>query len=271
MKKFLLTLVLSAVLLITIQAQLENIQSSQITTKDGLSDNVVTCVLKDSRGFMWFGTRTGLCRYDGYNFTVYKNDGLDTNSISCNSIYSINEDHEGNLWIDTELGFNRFNRIEETFTRFMDIADKKGHVTMSLGHSGKIWVVDWYNKLWQFDMATQKGSLVKLEIGEPDSVLGERMSSVHEDKAGKLWVGTLGGGIYTYDLTKNNNLIAHYQHNPQDNNSLSNNTIHSLFEDSSGAIWCGTANGLNQLIHSQEGRNEVEFVRYIHEPANPYL
>ncbi|MCP4355597.1 MAG: hypothetical protein GY793_08220, partial [Proteobacteria bacterium] len=42
-----------------------------IAKEEGLSHNNVECVFSDSEGFMWFGTRNGLCRYDGYEMKVY--------------------------------------------------------------------------------------------------------------------------------------------------------------------------------------------------------
>src|SRR5436305_9216349 len=70
-------------------------------TNNGLSQSNVLCILQDSKGFMWFGTREGLNKYDGYKFTVYKNDPKNKNSIGGNFISSVIEDHEGNLWIAT--------------------------------------------------------------------------------------------------------------------------------------------------------------------------
>ena len=48
-----------------------------ITTEDGLSQNMVDCILQDSQGFMWFGTYDGLNRYDGYTFQVFRNNFKD--------------------------------------------------------------------------------------------------------------------------------------------------------------------------------------------------
>src|SRR5712672_562647 len=61
----------------------------------GLSQNNVLSVLQDSRGFMWFGTRDGLNKYDGYTFTVYKNKTQDDRSLSNNFVYDIVEDAKG--------------------------------------------------------------------------------------------------------------------------------------------------------------------------------
>jgi signal transduction histidine kinase/ligand-binding sensor domain-containing protein len=270
MNKILLAFALLVLQTSILTAQFENIQSSQITTRDGLNDNRINCIIKDSRGFMWFGTQTGLCRYDGYNFTVYSNDEYETKSMSSNIICDIQEDQEGNLWILTKDALEKFDRMDETFTRFKSFDPTNWLLTMNLGSSGKIWVGSWSKKLWQFDIATQRFSPVELVTGEPDSLFKGEITSILEDKNNTLWIGTLGGGIYSYDLADNQKLVAHYQHDPQDNNSLSNDTIWPLYEDRSGTIWCGTLNGLNQISHFQKGRKDIKFVRYYHEPGNAY-
>src|SRR5947208_70999 len=60
------------------------LQFGHLTTDDGLVDNSVTAILQDSRGFMWFGTPSGLSRYDGYRFTTYQHDDDQPNSLSQN-------------------------------------------------------------------------------------------------------------------------------------------------------------------------------------------
>jgi ligand-binding sensor domain-containing protein len=69
--------------------------SAHILSEDGLSQNTVHSILQDSKGFMWFATEDGLNKYDGYNFTVYKNNPRDKNSISDNFIWTIFEDKKG--------------------------------------------------------------------------------------------------------------------------------------------------------------------------------
>jgi ligand-binding sensor domain-containing protein len=101
------------------QQQYAHISFDHLTSKDGLSQNVVTAILKDSEGFMWFGTENGLNRYDGYDFTVYHYQPNDTSSISENRIKCIFEDSRGNLWIGTySIGLNLFDREKEAFIRY---------------------------------------------------------------------------------------------------------------------------------------------------------
>lgn len=65
----------------------------QITTYDGLPSNTVYWMLKDSKGYMWFGTENGLTRYDGVEFKVYQHEDLTSYDFN-----SVHEDAEGNIW-----------------------------------------------------------------------------------------------------------------------------------------------------------------------------
>ena len=94
-----------------LHAQQNPIKFEHISIQQGLSQSTVSCILQDKRGFMWFGTEDGLNRYDGYNFVIYKNDGLDKTSISDSYILALYEDKSGVLWIGTYSGgLNKFDR-----------------------------------------------------------------------------------------------------------------------------------------------------------------
>ena len=74
---------------------------SHISTEQGLSSSEVWSVLRDRRGFMWFGTLDGLNRYDGYKMKVFKHALTDPTSLSDNKIRTVVEDRAGTLWIGT--------------------------------------------------------------------------------------------------------------------------------------------------------------------------
>ena len=88
-----------------------NLKFERISVEQGLSQETVPTIIQDYQGYMWFGTRNGLCKYDGYKFTVYQHDPTDTTSIGSNIIETLFEDRTGTLWIGTFYGgLNKFNR-----------------------------------------------------------------------------------------------------------------------------------------------------------------
>jgi signal transduction histidine kinase/ligand-binding sensor domain-containing protein/DNA-binding response OmpR family regulator len=90
---------------------------SRLDNTNGLSNNQVECIFKDSRGFMWFGTNYGLNRYDGYDFVLYKSVRDDTASIRYNAVRDIQEDVFGNLWFRGNPYYSVYDYRSERFIR----------------------------------------------------------------------------------------------------------------------------------------------------------
>src|ERR1700759_3308354 len=100
-------------------AQISDVRFRHFSNEQGLSNSTVNCIFQDSRGFMWFGTRDGLNRFDGVSFVIYKTKAEDKQSISDNFIRCIYEDANHKLWVGTSYGLNRFDPVTNTFTRYM--------------------------------------------------------------------------------------------------------------------------------------------------------
>ncbi len=92
---------------------------------DGLSNNRVTSIYKDSRGFVWFGTAVGLNRYDGYGIRVYYNKYADETSLPNSNILRMQEDADGHLWIKTGWGYAVYDAATDTFDRNMNARMKQ--------------------------------------------------------------------------------------------------------------------------------------------------
>lgn len=99
--------------------QNQALKFKHLLLENGLSQSSVTCILKDSRGLMWFGTEDGLNKYDGSNFTVYRHVSTEKESLSSSYINAISEQEDGFLWIATNNGLNYFNPDNEKFTRYV--------------------------------------------------------------------------------------------------------------------------------------------------------
>ncbi|MDE6013263.1 MAG: helix-turn-helix domain-containing protein [Prevotella sp.] len=90
-----------------------------LDARNGLTSSQINCIMKDSRGFMWFGTPAGLYRYDGYQFKHFQCDSQDGSSLPDSYIESIQESRDGKLWVKTAASYCVYDPQQETFERDM--------------------------------------------------------------------------------------------------------------------------------------------------------
>ena len=115
-----------------------------LDARDGLTSSQINCIMKDSRGFMWFGTPAGLYRYDGYVFKNFQSDSQDGSSLPNSYINSIQETLDGNLLIETASGYCIYHPQTETFERDM----KQYFASMGIETIPSIVYVDRHKNLW---------------------------------------------------------------------------------------------------------------------------
>ena len=98
-----------AFMLVFLQGTSQSIRFEHLTSQDGISQSEVYAFLKDSRGFVWFGTLDGLNRYDGNTIEIYNTKKGDPHALSNNTIRSLAEDRNGRVWIGTDDGLNFYD------------------------------------------------------------------------------------------------------------------------------------------------------------------
>lgn len=102
----------------TVSFAQSHLKFQHLTVDNGLSNNIITCILQDRMGFMWIGTQDGLNRYDGKNIRIFRNLPTDSTSLTDNWIGKIAEDSEGNLWISTQNALHSYNPLSGKFKRY---------------------------------------------------------------------------------------------------------------------------------------------------------
>ena len=115
-----------------------------LDARSGLTISQINCILKDSRGYVWFGTPAGLYRYDGYTFHNFQCNSQDGSSLPDSYIISIQETLEGTLWIETSAGFCIYHPQTETFERDM----KQVYGRMGIEGSPSVVYIDSHKNFW---------------------------------------------------------------------------------------------------------------------------
>jgi ligand-binding sensor domain-containing protein len=139
MKSRLLPLLLCLIFLES-RAQPEQIRFKRLSIEDGLSQSTVRTILNDREGYMWFGTRDGLNRYDGNKITIFRHNPKIPTSISSSDINYIYEDQTGNLWICTTEGIDRFDRQREIFVHYKTSKDNISATSIIQDNRGELWL-----------------------------------------------------------------------------------------------------------------------------------
>lgn len=194
----------------SISAQ-KNIDFIRITSEDGLSNNNITSLLQDQKGFIWIGTANGLNRYDGYGMTVFKEDHIRNNSLRGNWINCVYEDSQHRLWVGTDKGLNLVDQKNSTF-EFISLHGRQEPsefyevIRVEEDLNGKLWLATRVNGVIRLGREKVNGQWpVKQYLHEPDNVnslVSNRIrdiamippnSSLNKGSAEDLFIVTLNG------------------------------------------------------------------------------
>ena len=236
------------------------------TAEDGLATDIVYSSLMDKKDNLWFGTCSGVSKYDGAHFTNYRiAQGLVNSNVTCikedkagnlwfatsagvskfdgtcftnytpnqglvdNFVYAIEEDKSGNIWFGTVGGVSKYDGIHFTnYTQADGLADNYIR-SMAKDKKGNLWFGTQYGNVCKYD-GTRFTTLTKA-----NSLGGYGICSILEDRKGNLWFGTETRGAFKYDGT---HFTAYTTAQ-----GLANNTVMEIFEDKAGNLWFGTLHG----------------------------
>ncbi len=243
--------------------------------------NSVQSIVQDSIGFMWFASKNGLHRWDGYQFKTYKHDPADSTTIGGNYVEYIYLAKDGALWLSTgwgleKSGLDHFNQKTETFRHYNYnsnmITDQDAYNIAAIveDDQGNIWTGTHYG-VYQLNIKTGLFKQYLHDPGDPNSLSHNICRSIYKDSKGTLWFGTglfwdqsSEGGLNRYRPETDD--FVKYFHDPANPNSLKSNIITELFEDSRGNFWVGTTMGGLHKMNRQNGT----FQRILNETVKTY-
>ncbi|KEO75639.1 hybrid sensor histidine kinase/response regulator transcription factor [Anditalea andensis] len=240
-----------------------------LDTKKGLSDNSVFCILQDSQGFIWIGTKNGLNRYDGNTFKIFDAEPNNMHGLENHHINSLIEDKNGNIWIGTSGGLYIYNPELENITRFKSSFFKSGKMMGSVSNikcdlDGNIWIVENSSNLYKYE--TDKEILINYNQNPKyKQMLFGHIADITVDNSGNLWIAVNDRGLVKY--APSSGTFVEFL----DEKSILNKDFVRVILDFDSTIYIGTTKGglgtmdkktgqFKHLIKSDNSGNSI-FVR----------
>jgi signal transduction histidine kinase/ligand-binding sensor domain-containing protein/DNA-binding response OmpR family regulator len=212
---------------------------------DGLSQSTVFAIAQDSTGFMWFGTRDGLNKYDGYEFKVFKQ-GEDSNGLVASDIRALYLDPlTKKMWIGTNAGLSVYDTNTDKFTSYRHHPDEKHSLsrnairTIYRDTKGRLWVATAAGlNLFNDQEKTFERFYFDSENGQ-DKIQTD-VKAILQDKSGVLWFGTEKG---LFQLQEEGTAFRFIRMDGKSSLQLGDIRVESLLEDAVGNFWIGTFGG----------------------------
>src|SRR5271168_3114000 len=155
-----------------------DIRFTRLSTANILSQTKVSLIVQDDQGFMWFATRYGLNRYDGYNVRSFVNQRGNPNSLSGVVVNALFKDRDGALWIGCDQFLNKLDPVTETFTRYP--VPFVNHISQDT--AGTLWLATDTAGLYSLDPATARISHYSHDSNNPSSLSSDHVIYSSEDR-----------------------------------------------------------------------------------------
>lgn len=204
-------------------------------TDEGLPFNFVQAIAQTRDGYVWVGTRDGLARFDGIQFTVFN--PTNTPEIKNSSITALCADKEGTLWIGTDGG-GLVRLLDGVFSRFTKPDGLAGDFVRALheGRDGAIWI------------ATGSG-ISRYRAGKfvnftrRQGLFSDIVSSIYEDSDEIVWVASAGG----VNRIEKGKVVEPFP----GSKDIPRTPVRGIAQDAEGAIWIGSNNGALRYYRGQ--------------------
>ena len=235
MFKYISTLFYLFITVIVCQAGIVSSQFSfeKFQYAEKLPSNSVIRIFQDKEGFMWFGTKDGLCRFDGYDVKVFRSSALTPGKLTSNEIRCIAEDNYQHLWVGTFEGINIVDKRNYSIKPFENKYIRKEWINSILNDSkGNIWVGTSNAGVLKIDPRTGKFERYSADKNSLFRLKGNNVTNIYEDKVGRIWISLWKSGLCYID--QNANKIAFVP------NIGSSNNPFRVLQDKDGLYWICT-------------------------------
>lgn len=206
--------------------------------EDGLSNNNVTCCVQDHYGFMWFGTRDGLNRFDGNKFHIIKNQTKQRGTLISSWITDLAISPSGELWVGTNMGVQKYDYQTDTFS-LIKFTKGIGCTYLEFDHQGNLWMLLSGFSLIKYNEQSELHQNYLYKDSDP-------ITSFYITPQDQIWGTTLNGNVVLLDPT-DNKFIPLNIHNGSDTLHIDNMTT-LWASPSDNTLLIGTSdNGVKQV------------------------
>ncbi len=223
----------------------------------------VSALHMDSFGFLWVGSFSGLSRYNGTGFDIYKSKN-DPNSLGDNRVRFIYEDRYQNLWIGGRNSLSRYRRETNDFVRYplhhlSETVIYRTIETITEDHNGRLWASGGSHGLYYYDRESDA-----FKAYEP--IISNDIRTIAATQDNHIWAATEYRGLQRIN-TKTGEITS-WRHDPENPNSISSDITNYIVADHNGHLWLSIRNGgLNRI--EPAGGDSIIVTRYINTPEQP--
>ena len=243
-----------------------------VNIKEIVSKIGVNTIIQDHYGFIWMSTNGGgVNRFDGINYTSYKNSFNDSTSISNNTIHCSYKDHKNRLWFGTNEGLNVYNREKDQFIRISLSEFKESKTNVSVRSlngdgNGNLFIGTFELGLFKLDLANFK--VEKILSQEPNISTPITIHSLQSDSNGKIYAGT-DKGLKEFDAKTNALKFSEFK--TEEGIETINNPIQKLLIANNN-LWVGTVStGLFKINNVNDEKNQLITINHFLVTENRFM
>lgn len=238
-------------------AAMQNLRFNQLGVAQGLPQETVNAVVQDGDGYLWFGTQTGIARWDGYTFTGFHNDPDNSASLDDNWIQSLYVDDHNRLWVGHRQGLDRYDPVNDTFVHYhLPSLGRNGSgdgVTVITGNTQRgLWMGSG-DGLINLDLRSNRCIEYHHNPEDSGSLVSDQVIALAFHANGGLWIGTIEGLDY---LAPQATQFIHYSVTESTSWDASSRAISGILVNRDGTLWVASHAGLQHWRPHPDGSVE---------------
>lgn len=237
-----------------VQAEPPPLMFERVGGVEQVPEGVVTGLAQDGQGLVWIATTGGLVRFDGYRFRLYQTDPDDPSSLPGNVVRVLHRSRDGRIWIGTESeGVARYDGVTDRFERFGEADGLPLLPIRALADDadGGLWIGSTGGGLRRLDPAARRTEVWRHDPASPTSLPDDRISAIHVDRDGHVWVGTWRG---LARRRAGSDAFERVLSDPADPLGFANARIRAIAQVGSGDLWVGAHQGQVAVVPSAVAR-----------------